>query len=82
MPHNEFSILKEDQNDENRVLISVLHKYKEICQQYNMQTDYQLGAIMHFDTKNITHLYTKVNRVYKPEENKYSIHYKRLCKSN
>lgn len=65
VPHNEFSISQEDQDDEDRILISVLRKYKEICDTYNVQTDYQLGAIMSFDSKRITHLYTRVNKTYK-----------------
>lgn len=65
VPHNEFSISKEDQNDEDRILISVLHKYKEVCDRYDVCTDYQLGAIMQFDNENITHIYTRVNKGYK-----------------
>lgn len=65
VPHDIFSISEEDQQDENRVLISVLRKYKEICDEYKVQTDYQLGAMMSFHNKEITHLYTKVNKAYK-----------------
>ena len=65
VPHNEFSISKEDQDDDKRILISVLRKYKEICDQYNVHTDYQLGAMIQVDNKNTTHLYTRVNKAYK-----------------
>ncbi len=64
VPHNEFDIAPENQDD-NTILISVLNKYKDICNRHHVQTDYQLGAIMGFEDKNITHLYTRVNKVYK-----------------
>lgn len=65
VPHNEFSISKEDKGDDNKILISVLRKYKEICDKYNVQTDYQLGAIIQYGNKNTTHLYTRINKPYK-----------------
>ncbi len=65
VPRHEFFISQEDQKDEDRILIAVLRKYKEICDQYHVHTDYQLGAISQLQSKNITHIYTKVNRNYK-----------------
>lgn len=65
IPHNEFIISEKDKDDENRILISVLRRYKEICNKYNVQTDYQLGALMELGSKNITHIYTRVDKAYK-----------------
>lgn len=67
IPHDEFDNAKEHE-DEDIILIAVLNKYKEICDKYHVQTDYQLGAIMGIQDKTITHLYTRVDKVYK---NKY-----------
>lgn len=66
VPHNEFDIAHENQ-DEDTILISVLGKYKNICDQYHVQTDYQLGAMISFWDKSITHLYTRVDKIYKNE---------------
>lgn len=65
IPQNEFIISEKDKDDENRILISVLRRYKEICNKYNVQTDYQLGALMELGSKNITHIYTRVDKAYK-----------------
>ena len=67
VPHNEFNISKEDQDNDYKKLVSVIQKYKEICDEYNVQTDYQLGAITRFDNKKITHIYTRVDKAYKIE---------------
>lgn len=65
VPHNEFHINKDEQDNDDRILVSVLQKYKELCDKFNVQTDYQLGAIMEFDDKKITHIYTRVDKAYK-----------------
>ena len=65
LPHNEFSISENEKDDKSKIFISVLHKYKAICDTYNIQTDYQLGAMMSFENQSITHLYTRVNKAYK-----------------
>ncbi|MEG0692531.1 MAG: MerR family transcriptional regulator [Oscillospiraceae bacterium] len=67
VPHNEFDIAQH-QADEDAMLISILAKYKAVCDQHCVQTDYQLGAIIGLQDKGITHLYTRVDKAYK---NKY-----------
>lgn len=67
VPHNEFDIAQK-QTDEDAMLISILAKYKAVCDEHRVQTDYQLGAIIGLADKGITHLYTRVDKAYK---NKY-----------
>lgn len=64
IPHDEFHINKDESDNDDIVLASVLQKYKELCDKFNVQTDYQLGAIMRFEDKKITHIYTRVDKVY------------------
>lgn len=64
VPHYEFSISKEENDHEYHTLIPVLQTLKEICDKYDVQTDYQLGAMMQLDNKHITHLYTRINKTY------------------
>lgn len=69
IPHDEFEIAKEDTTDEDKILISIIRKYKTLCQHCKVQTDYQLGAIIPFNKislgkSGISHIYTKVNTVY------------------
>ncbi len=65
IPEKDFSITEENKSDKNSALISVLHKYKIICEKYKVQTDYQLGSIMNSNTMKISHLYTRLNKKYK-----------------
>lgn len=70
MTESDFEMEKEEQADENRTLIAILGKYKEICEVQHIQTDYQLGAILPYEglgqeKPTITHIYTKVNKFYK-----------------
>ena len=64
VPHHDFAISQEEQDDENLILIAVLRKFKEICGQYHIHTDYQLGAMSQPSAEKITHLYTRVDRRY------------------
>lgn len=65
LPHDEFSISEDTKEDKGKALISILHKYKAICATHDIQTDYQLGALIPFESQSITHLYTRINRAYK-----------------
>ena len=60
VPSEEFSITEEERKDENRMFISILRRYKELCDAYDVHTDFQLGAIMPLDDFTVTHLYTRV----------------------
>ena len=64
VPHHDLYISQEEQDDENLILIAVLRKFKEICEQYQVHTDYQLGAMSRLSSEKITHLYTRVNGRY------------------
>lgn len=63
VPHDEFHVNKEEADEQ--VLISVLQTYREVCDQFGVQTDYQLGAIMNYEDRQITSIYTRVNKLHK-----------------
>lgn len=51
-------------DDEDETIIALLERYTELCRQYDLQSDYQLGAV-HQRGENgkpaeITHLYTRI----------------------
>ncbi|MGL4344801.1 MAG: MerR family transcriptional regulator [Cellulosilyticaceae bacterium] len=70
LTEEELKEAKEGAVDEDRMLIAILGKYREFCETYPIQTDFQLGAILPYaqitgEKPMITHIYTKLNKAHK-----------------
>ncbi|MGL4736504.1 MAG: MerR family transcriptional regulator [Cellulosilyticaceae bacterium] len=66
----DLKVEEEDIHDDDRMLIAILSKYRELCELYPIQTDFQLGAILPYaqitgERPVITHIYTKLNKAHK-----------------
>lgn len=69
IPQHEFLTAISGQQDEEGQLMAVLKRCKEISEYYQVQTDYQMGAIIPMErilvgAQTVSHLYARVDKAY------------------